>query len=204
MKILIILLTNLFLYSANSMAAQNTNGCGTDRFGWLVPDGTLLSGCTFKNACNKHDICYGRCLAEGDLVGQETCNNKAERDTRRSNCDVSLKKNIIADNNNYICSLYASIYSWAVITYGEPNFFGLDGNQPSHIKQLNRFFKFVEENPNSFNLIEIEKLFKKISGTTNKTDIVLVEFEKNIPRISIISIDDNGSKVLLEVEGRKQ
>ncbi len=184
------------------IASQDANGCGTERFGWLVPDSTLLSKCVFKNACNNHDICYGKCLEGGDLFGKQTCNNNSERKQRRHSCDVMLKTDIIADNTNYICHFYASIYSWAVKTFGEENFFGIEGQQQAYVQEFNKFLEYLERNPTSFDLPAIERDLKRINISAIKNNTtVIVKFISYIPELSVVSINDSGLSVLLKTKG---
>ena len=104
----------------------NVNGCGTEGIqGVLVPDSTLFTRCQFKSSCNKHDLCYGKCLKGGELFGKELCNDPIAKEARRNACDANFFNDIIESNNDRsICKFYGKIYRLAVVKFGKGNFNG--------------------------------------------------------------------------------
>jgi hypothetical protein len=184
-------------------AAVQTNGCGPIGFGALVPDSTLISGCEFTNACNAHDICYGRCLVGGDLHGQPTCNDKDEKAARKATCDKSMRQQIREDNSNRrICSAYAAVYYFAVSRFGDGNFQGLESLDDGDVKTLQEFLLYVESNPESFELdkvtAEIENLLKD-----EETQFINITFEKPTPALLIAKFDNAGKMTVVELEGKQ-
>lgn len=127
------------------------NGCGTGWNTWLVPDSIPVVYCRFESACNKHDVCYGKCEGKardksaleceylrcregGDLHGSITCETNVklrdlivEADGRRKKCDTGLYNNIRGDNRgNFACYAFAVVYRDAVKIWGKGSFFGVD------------------------------------------------------------------------------
>ena len=112
-----ILLVFIHSLSFGDELAQHTspNGCGA---GWsllFVPNSIPLAKCQFKEACDNHDLCYGKCensFAEeceyrrcrkgGDLYGDIQCltderlvNLIGKAEERRRKCDDELCDEII-------------------------------------------------------------------------------------------------------------
>jgi hypothetical protein len=114
------------VYAVDVLPGQEQNGCGTEGIqGILVPDSTIFSNCKFNNACNIHDLCYGRCLKGGDLHGQDICNDPIAKESRRKSCDTTFFNNIVHDNDERgICEFYGKIYRFAVVNLGKGNFNG--------------------------------------------------------------------------------
>lgn len=147
---------------AQTPPALVTNGCGAGRFAFLVPNGTLLSSCQFKSACDSHDRCYSRCLAGGELAGNSSCGVAQAKALRRQVCDVALQDDIIADNaSKPVCSMYAAIYRFAVQLMGERFFNGIGGS-PAALGQLNEFLTYLAANPDAFDLAEVERAFREV------------------------------------------
>lgn len=128
---LVILTLFYFIFSLSSLAEEarsgkERNGCGTKGIqGILVPDSTLFSKCYFHEACDTHDLCYGRCLKGGDLFGKELCNDPIAKESRRNTCDTNFFNDIVEDNNGRsICKFYGKIYRFAVVRFGKGNFNG--------------------------------------------------------------------------------
>lgn len=195
--VLFALFLSCTVYAADNPAHQ-TNGCGTDAWGLLVPDKTLISSCAFVEACNNHDICYGRCLAGGDLP-EDTCTDESQKSARKQICDTQLQSDINTNNKNRpICGVYASIYRWAVSSFGKDAFHGIiAANGPED--ELVKYVKFIAENPDSFDLSEIEKAFVAINNTDFKKKAYIVKFEPEIPRLIIFSFDEN-DKMIIEIK----
>lgn len=121
---LLIIMSNA--YSKEKLPGLESNGCGTEGIqGILVPNSTLFTNCSFLEACNKHDTCYGKCLEGGALFGKETCNDSIAKEAGRNSCDTNFFNNIIEDNDERaVCKFYAKIYRFAVVKFGKGNFNG--------------------------------------------------------------------------------
>lgn len=141
-------------------SSNKTNGCGSGWNTWLVPDSIPVLECKFNEACNKHDLCYGkcekypqdhiqpeceylRCKKGGDLYQSNKCDTDVhltklitDAKTRKSKCDDSLYNDI--NNNNpgkAVCRSVAIVYKLAVKNWGEGSFHGITAtgetiNQP--------------------------------------------------------------------------
>jgi hypothetical protein len=191
------------VYAANDQPvidiAHKTNGCGTEEWKLLVPDKTFISGCNFLDACNKHDLCYARCLPGGDLKGP-TCADESDKSIRRKQCDAQLQKNIINNNpNKPLCGMYASIYRWAVSTFGKSSFAGIISASGSQDALL-RFLKFVEENPKSFNYSEVEKSFELMNNAAIDERAYIVIFVSDIPRLEVFSFNKDGKEMIHHIK----
>lgn len=128
------------------------NGCGSTYSRFLVPDNipTPFGVCRIESACNKHDLCYGKCLDGGDFSVERKqfcqyldCKNGASRgnfaacrspamlqftemaDKRKEECDASFYRDVIKDNpDSPACKLVSSIYEAAVRKLGGGAFNG--------------------------------------------------------------------------------
>lgn len=94
-----------------SFASAQSNGCGPEGYGLLIPDGP------FTSACNNHDNCYG----QGN-VSQASCDQSFKKEMYRI-CDSkyfneSLKK----------CKVSADYYFQIVSNFGEI-FINLEGQK---------------------------------------------------------------------------
>jgi hypothetical protein len=171
MRRLIICLGTFFLASLCMEATQSqtlpgleTNGCGSGRFGFLVPNQTAFTQCQFKTSCDSHDLCYGRCKAGGDLFGSSLCKDEPTRIQRRQVCDVALQANIITANGSKpMCRVYASIYRVAVQLMGSAFFDGISGNKPVGATQIMNLLDYLEANPDVFEPADLEKVFSTIA-----------------------------------------
>ena len=173
-----------------------TNGCGSGRFTFLVPNSTIISKCEFLQACNNHDLCYGKCLEGGSLNGNSTCNYSKEKTRRRTVCDMSLQQDIINDNpNNPLCSMYASLYRFAVQKMGEDYFHGIQGQGVS--VTLNQFLEFVNNNPGVFEPADIERAFESINQLGLEGPNYTVIFQPGVPRLFV----QHGDKLIVDVRG---
>lgn len=128
-----------------------TNGCGTGWNTWLVPDSIPLAACQFKQACDAHDVCYGRCegraadtkapecaylacVDAGELFETFRCESDARllrlktlAEIRKKACDDDLYKKIRALNpKKAVCAAFAVVYRAAVKKWGKGAFRGLD------------------------------------------------------------------------------
>lgn len=133
------------------MLKSEPNGCGAGWTVYLVPDSIPLFDCSFKEACDAHDNCYGkctgrekdraapeceylRCKPDGDLYRSRECRTTIkfarlaiEAERRRSQCDVSIGDDILAGNpGRAVCRAFAYAYAKAVKSFGESHFQGLD------------------------------------------------------------------------------
>lgn len=125
------------------------NGCGTGWSAYLVPDSISLAGCTFVNACNTHDVCYGRCekpvieeldqiclyrkcRSKGALFGKEACEQEpylaselAARE-RKTSCDRVFYTDLRQLNQGKpICEAFSALYFKAVAAFGQSAFIGV-------------------------------------------------------------------------------
>lgn len=176
-KITSVLLFFLFFagYSQaeGTLPGLNTNGCGTEGIqGILVPDSTLFTKCQFHNACNKHDLCYGKCLEGGSLFGKESCNDPIAKESRRKACDTNFFNDIIEDNDDRsICKFYGKIYRLAVVKFGKGNFNG---------REIEELAKSAFDKGD----IEAEKFYKNLSivqeATFSPRSLKLDHFSKEI------------------------
>jgi hypothetical protein len=100
--------------------------CGSGATKIFVPDRFL--GCDFTEACRLHDICYGRCGKDGDLVGSSYCElleNSAPRKQSKKDCDNALRDDIIKVNQDKpFCKIPARVYRLAVKLFGQGPFNG--------------------------------------------------------------------------------
>jgi hypothetical protein len=127
-------------------SATSVNGCGSGWNVWIVPDSIPILGCQFQDACNKHDICYGkcegsntqecsylRCKSGGDLYGTNQCRKDIsllrswlDSRTRKATCDQNLHDAIVAANpGKFVCSALGVVYRLAVKEWGDAAFSGL-------------------------------------------------------------------------------
>jgi hypothetical protein len=178
-----------------------TDGCGSGRIGFLVPNSTWLSACQFQSACDRHDLCYGRCLLGGDLAGNATCSAAEAKTLRRQTCDVSLQRDIVADNpGRPVCSLYASVYRLVVQLMGEQFFHGIGGS-PRALGQLSGLLAYLEQNPDAFDLVELEQAF---AGLADR-GVAGVEYEfwlfKGNPPLLVARQED---REIFKVRGRER
>jgi hypothetical protein len=190
---------------AQPLPGLATNGCGSGRIAFLVPNSTYFSACSFLQACNKHDVCYDRCLEGGDLFGNSMCPVVLERTRRREVCDTSLMTDIKVQNpNKPICSMYASLYRWAVVTFGESAFHGASEATNNAAAKLNDFLTYVEEHPAAFDPGVVEGAVEVLNAQGAAAETVyLVEFLPQIPRLSITSFDKKDQfKTLLDIKGQ--
>lgn len=171
---------------AQTPPALLTNGCGSGTFAFLVPNKTkFVARCEFENACNAHDICYAKCLEGGALEGNSTCNIQDDKRRRRQVCDVSLQTDIINGNpGKQVCSMYASVYRFAVQLAGENYFKGLAGAAASNAA-LSAFMSYVEKRPDVFDMAEVELAFERlaIEGVLG-TDYVVM-FSQSTPELQV-------------------
>jgi hypothetical protein len=134
--------------------AQMTNGCGTGWNRYIVPDEIQPLGCSFRAACDGHDVCYGRCVETplngqtraphceyldcepgGVLAGNEVCDTQrfdvlrrlAHR--RRTQCDAQFMLDLDANNaDKPRCLLFTAFYPFMVRVLGGSAFLGADAS----------------------------------------------------------------------------
>ena len=138
--------------TSGTTAFSAVNGCGTGWNTWLVPDSIPILQCTFEQACNGHDLCYGKCESKaldktapeceylrcrdgGDLVGTPRCNGSdlvmaallGAAQQRRLSCDNRLAQSIRAQNQGKpVCQAFGLVYRFAVRTWADGAFRGID------------------------------------------------------------------------------
>lgn len=124
------LLAACVLLCTDAHAMDFSNGCGS---GWnqpVVPDSPM--GYEFKDACDKHDNCYSRCMKGGTSFGTtEKCDQtSAVKETRRQICDEQFDQEIARICSTYptekICRLLGKIYFVAVRLGGSGSFDGYE------------------------------------------------------------------------------
>lgn len=175
-----------------------TNGCGSGRFSFLVPDHTIISKCDFLEACNHHDLCYGKCLEGGRMAGNSSCDVSNEKTRRRAVCDISLQQDIIKANpNKPLCSMYASLYRFAVQKMGEEYFHGVQGQGAA--VELNEFLEFVDNNPKVFDPADVERAFESIIQPGLDGPEYPVTFQPGVPRLFVL----HDGKLVVDIYGKK-
>ena len=147
--ITLLLLMTFFCDKIKKTSPLKTNGCGPMGWGWLVPDHSLVTGCSFHRPCDNHDRCYGTCLEGSPNYKKDQCSDEATREKLRNECDRNLRRDIKKENeNNPACGAYASLYYWAVSKFGEGAF---------DRTGIRSFLDYALKNPQKVNLEEIEK-----------------------------------------------
>ncbi len=180
-----------------------TNGCGAKN-GWsskLVPNGTFLSKCEFKSACDKHDRCYSRCLEKGNLYGKPECKDargSLAKESRRKICDVALQADILTGNSGKpACSFYSAFYRWAVQTFGEGNFSGIGEGALTVIRS---FLLYGQENPGKYTAEDIDALSAAItSRPTVSNEIYSAEFDKYTGKFKLWSSLNGEKQVVIQI-----
>jgi hypothetical protein len=197
-----------FLCSSGSFAdplpANVTNGCGTAGWGAIVPDKTLFTRCRLAEACDRHDVCYGRCLPGGDLNGQQaTCTDQAAKDARRAVCDSNLYTDIAATNNDRpVCKAYGVLYRWAVKRFGKDHFHGVSGTGQK-IDTINAFFAYVDSHPTVFKPEDLEAAFAALEAMPDQKDY-RIDFIPHKRRLTIFAVLPDGHlRVELDIQGAK-
>lgn len=176
-----------------------TNGCGSGRMDFLVPNKTWLSQCQFEASCKSHDICYGKCLEGGALQSNPTCNVQADKQRRRAVCDTALQKDIIADNpGKPVCSMYASLYRVAVQSLGESFFHGVVGSAAVE-EPLARFVLHLEKHPQDFDNAEIERAFDTLASAGLQGGDYTVLFQASVPRLLVL----HQGKPVINLQGKR-
>lgn len=205
------LLVALSLVSVHCLAwcelplALQTNGCGA-KHGWsaiLVPNSTVITGCKFESSCNQHDICYGKCLPGGTLFGQLTCDDPVAKAARRETCDLNLRENIAQENaDKRVCGMYASLYHWAVVKYGESAFHGIMSVN-ANMMALNAFLDYVALHPDAFDQNQVRAAFENLNSK-DALDTPIVKFQAYPPQLSIETYDPKKESwvTAMRVQGR--
>jgi hypothetical protein len=110
-------------FSADLPPGKQTNGCGSGTTEFLVPD--KIGKCNLTEACDRHDVCYGKCLEGGELFGSNACNaSEQEKERRKQKCDASLYDDIALFNQGN-CRAWASLYKFFVVHAGGGFFNGM-------------------------------------------------------------------------------
>jgi hypothetical protein len=188
---------------AFDLPANVPNGCGTSDWGAVVPDKSFITRCRFKEACDQHDVCYGRCLPGGTLFGQSTCADQKARSERRIGCDSALYSDIASLNEDrIICRAYGSLYRWAVIRFGEDAFHGAS-SALQQIDKLNDFQAYMDSNPAAFTADELKAAFDLLASKPAQAGY-LIEFDSVEPRLLIHAFKPGGGMVTeLDLRGQK-
>jgi hypothetical protein len=195
----------LFLTVTPTFADLQTNapnGCGTSGWGAIVPDKSFITRCEFTRACDQHDVCYGRCLPNGNLFGQSTCTDEKAKSERRMGCDSALYTDISSLNGDRaICKAYGSLYRWAVIRFGAKAFYGASSTM-QQIDKLNDFQAFVDSHPEAFTPEELQAAFDFLASKPAQASY-LIEFDRIEPRLRILAFKPDGSMITeLDLKGR--
>lgn len=177
--------------------AQETNGCGTGWNRYLVPDRIKLIGCDFKQACDSHDVCYGkcstyepgkapkqceylRCETNGDLVGRPICDsigfreNRIAAEERRAKCDATFMIDISRTNpDNPRCDFFSGLYPFAVRVLGGKNFLGMDSLDQVSMSETDKtlYAKAINELLETWPDNKISDLANKIRKGTSGIDL---------------------------------
>jgi hypothetical protein len=110
--------------TAKTEHSCKVNGCGPE--GWfnaVVPD--EIAGCSFKKACDAHDLCYSKCLPCHTFSDSPLCSGDANRKLRRTQCDSEFKAELSqASSKKLICQIAAEAYYLAVRELGDFHFRG--------------------------------------------------------------------------------
>jgi hypothetical protein len=171
----------------NSAEVQDLpNGCGTGWNKYLVPNSVPILQCQFLDACNSHDVCYGRCTTSstgecaylrcqkgGDLFNSPQCLSSAElvysiasARKRRQQCDNALYGDIVKLNNGKtVCTLFATVYRDAVKNFGANAFAGIEDVKSG-----------VRQSESDYNL-QIRELF--LIGTEDEFNKTYLRLESN-------------------------
>jgi hypothetical protein len=96
-----------------SPALAQSNGCGPEGFGGIVPDGP------FSSACDRHDLCYGEVN-----VDQAQCDSQFKQDM------YEICSDRYSGLSKTFCKSLADYYYRAVSNFGEV-FITLDGRKIS-------------------------------------------------------------------------
>lgn len=202
------LLALLFVLSSNITGANaqeglTTNGCGPEGFGWLVLDSTPFSKCDFSKACDRHDICYGKCLEGGALHGNPTCKDKKAKLERKRNCDLALRNGISGDNPGHkICRSYAAGYHWFVSNLGDNSFKGAKGMSDANRLVYNKFIIYISKHPKAFNIDEVSELLEN-QAISREFTLNSVNFDPNIPELKIYqSTPGTNKKNIIKITGK--
>jgi hypothetical protein len=188
-----------FQLHAQTPPGLATNGCGAK--GWsnfVVPDAVLGRYCQFKSSCNKHDLCYSRCLEGGDLHGSPACADEAQRSQRRAVCDARLHDDILQDNaGRASCASFAKIYRWAVERFGAGAFKGYS-SETAKLDAIEKFVDYMVLNPQAFDVQAVDRVFADASAPGLR--VTSIEFIPGIPRLRISVVAANGPS-LIELKG---
>jgi hypothetical protein len=107
------------LAHAETANACTPNGCGPGGFfGAAVPN--ELAGCSFKAACDAHDVCYSKCLSCHPFSKSPTCQGADNKAARRLECDGDFKKALVrASGSSKVCLAAADAYHFSVRKFGD-------------------------------------------------------------------------------------
>jgi len=108
------------------VSAADKDYCGSGFTEKWVPD--QLFGCKMTNACQAHDVCYGKCDPGGSRYATPYC-QKSEfsvpRFLAKMTCDGDFLSAIAeANKNQWQCNALAGIYTTAVVFGGQGPFNG--------------------------------------------------------------------------------
>jgi hypothetical protein len=185
---------SLFLATVGSARSEaqtcQANGCGPS--GWLgtvVPN--RIANCTFKAACDNHDVCYSRCESCGDLHGKQECDGTCEmKRERKTKCDADFRNQIVQANlGKSHCRAAATAYYLAV-TYGGCAFFRAIRDAVAVREKWQTDFEalltWVEENPDAAKQMEGEVAIERLATVEAGKDNRLVTKER---RLSVVASD---------------
>lgn len=159
--------------SAQSVLKTEANGCGSGWNRYLVPDSIPIAQCDFRDSCDTHDVCYGRCEETtdgecqyrrcqegGDLYKSPLCltdrtifESTRKAMERRRSCDNDFYNNLRRANpGKAACEAFAIVYKVAVKNFGANAFAGmgelglvLRQDQEDYERQIREFFRHGSE-----------------------------------------------------------
>lgn len=104
--------------NASTSHTCRANGCGPDGwFGMVVPN--EIAGCSFKPACDSHDICYSKCLSCHSYSDSPICYGLDNRRMRQAECDTDFRADLVkASGGSKVCLLASRIYHRVVTDLG--------------------------------------------------------------------------------------
>lgn len=131
--------------------------CGSGFTEVFVPE--QMFGCDMAEACNAHDICYGKCSPGGSKEGSGYCKQSefsAERVAAKQACDRQLFWDIAKTNGNkWQCRAIGGFYTAAVVMAGQGPFNGKPMS-PQAMKSLIETSTTPEEATAKFNALALE------------------------------------------------
>lgn len=187
----------IFYLICTSVVAQGTvNGCGAGITAWLTPDSIPVIQCKFVEACNVHDVCYGRCEGlkpehsaqdcaylkckkGGKLYGTAPCETDVSivkslvaAADRRTICDCKFKDDLLKRNlERPACKAFAEVYYRAAQFAGDKHFAGV---RPTGLMVLQSRAEYDEV---------LSRFFREASD--DQFDAVVTTLQSNSGRLNL-------------------